>query len=149
MKTCVQDTRSAIQDQNNGSVGLGFLLWLSVLSSSISSSSNLSSKLVLIWEDFKKLICNEIKQEKCGRTCPDVLGERTVYPETMSLSFGVCFHVFLVALDLSWGTRAFSSCPEACGVLVPWPWIQPVSPCIGRWILNHWTTSWAPLHFSL
>ena len=32
------------------------------------------------------------------------------------------------------------SCPEACGILVSWPGIKPTSPCIGRWVLNHWTT---------
>ena len=31
-----------------------------------------------------------------------------------------------------------------CGVLVPWPGIEPHAPCIGRWILNHWTTREVP-----
>ena len=28
-----------------------------------------------------------------------------------------------------------------CGTwdLVPWPWIEPVSPALGVWSLNHWT----------
>ena len=24
--------------------------------------------------------------------------------------------------------------------LVPWPWIEPVSPALGVWSLNHWTS---------
>ena len=32
------------------------------------------------------------------------------------------------------------SCLLAFEVLVPRPGIKPTSPCIGRWILNHWTT---------
>ena len=32
------------------------------------------------------------------------------------------------------------SCPVAYGILVPWPGIEPASPCIARQILNHWTT---------
>ena len=32
------------------------------------------------------------------------------------------------------------SCPLACKILVLQPGIKPTSPCIGRWILNHWTT---------
>ena len=38
---------------------------------------------------------------------------------------------------------------EACRILVPSPGIEPASPCMGRWSLNHWTArevlcnSWA------
>ena len=28
----------------------------------------------------------------------------------------------------------------ACGILVPWPGIEPVPPKVGAWSLNHWTT---------
>ena len=37
------------------------------------------------------------------------------------------------------------SCPVACGILVPQPGIEPISP-IGRWILNQWTIRvlWGP-----
>ena len=31
------------------------------------------------------------------------------------------------------------SCSLGCGILVPQPGIEPMSP-IARWILNHWTT---------
>ena len=34
-------------------------------------------------------------------------------------------------------TAAGLSCPEICGILVPWPGIKPVLPCIARWIPNH------------
>ena len=30
--------------------------------------------------------------------------------------------------------------PTACGILVSWPWIKPMSPCVARQILNSWTT---------
>ena len=45
-----------------------------------------------------------------------------------------------------WGTGFFSSmarrlsCLVAWRILVPWPGIEPLVPCIGRMILNHWTT---------
>ena len=29
------------------------------------------------------------------------------------------------------------SCPVACEILVPLPGIKPITPCIGRQILNH------------
>ena len=29
---------------------------------------------------------------------------------------------------------------RACGILVPWPGIKPMSPSLGTWSLNHWTT---------
>ena len=32
------------------------------------------------------------------------------------------------------------SCPVACGILVLPPGIEPLPPCITRWILNHWTS---------
>ena len=28
----------------------------------------------------------------------------------------------------------------ACRILVPWPGIKPMSPALGTWSLNHWTT---------
>ena len=40
-----------------------------------------------------------------------------------------------------------ASLPTACGILVPWPRIEPVSPAIWRWILNHWTTKEIPKNF--
>ena len=38
------------------------------------------------------------------------------------------------------------SCSTACGILVPWPGIESAS-CIGRRILNQWTTSETPWIF--
>ena len=34
----------------------------------------------------------------------------------------------------------------ACGILVPWPGIEPVPvlPALGVWSLNHWTTREIP-----
>ena len=34
---------------------------------------------------------------------------------------------------------------EACEILAPWPGIEPTSPAIGRWNLNHWTAREGPL----
>ena len=33
----------------------------------------------------------------------------------------------------------FWSCPKACGILVPQPDIEPTSPVLEVWSLNHWT----------
>ena len=32
---------------------------------------------------------------------------------------------------------------------LPGPGVEPVSPCIGRWILNHWTTREVPFVFNI
>ena len=38
-----------------------------------------------------------------------------------------------------------SSYPDRpCGILVPWPGIKPMSPALGAWSLNHWTTRDVP-----
>ena len=29
--------------------------------------------------------------------------------------------------------------PQACGILLPWPGIEPVAPAVEAWSLNHWT----------
>jgi len=39
------------------------------------------------------------------------------------------------------------SCPLACRIFCAWWGIESVSPCIGRWILNHWTTRESPICF--
>ena len=36
------------------------------------------------------------------------------------------------------------SCPEAYGIFLDQGW--NLCPCIGRWILNHWTTREVPGH---
>ena len=33
----------------------------------------------------------------------------------------------------------------ACGILVPWPGIEPVPPALEAWSLNHWTTREVPV----
>ena len=38
---------------------------------------------------------------------------------------------------------------EACGLLSPWPGIRLISPCIGRWSRNSWTTREVPLLYIL
>ena len=37
------------------------------------------------------------------------------------------------------------SCPLACGILVPQPGVEPQVPCIGRQVLNPWTTREVPV----
>ena len=34
--------------------------------------------------------------------------------------------------------------PKACGTLVPKPGVEPKTPGIGRWSLNHWATREVP-----
>ena len=44
-----------------------------------------------------------------------------------------------VTQDLSLQDRF--SCPKECGILLPWPGIEPVSPALqGRLLINHWPT---------
>ena len=33
----------------------------------------------------------------------------------------------------------FRPCQAACGILLPQPGIEPVTPELGAWNLNHWT----------
>ena len=56
-------------------------------------------------------------------------------------------------LDLPYGAQAFSGCgawaslalasgprcPAACGILVPWPGIEPAPSAMAVRSLNHWT----------
>ena len=39
-------------------------------------------------------------------------------------------------------------CP-ACGILVPWPGIEPVPPAVKAWSLNHWTAREVPVYLVL
>ena len=55
------------------------------------------------------------------------------------------------SLVVAWGflslvvVRRLSSCPGACGILVPRPGIESASPALeGGWILYHWTTREVP-----
>ena len=36
---------------------------------------------------------------------------------------------------------------EACGILTPWPRIEPTPPYTGRLSLNHWTTREVPRYY--
>ena len=38
----------------------------------------------------------------------------------------------------------FQLCHAACGILVPQPEIEPTSPAVEVWILNHWPTKEVP-----
>ena len=38
----------------------------------------------------------------------------------------------------------FWLCCAACGILVPWPGIEPTSPAVEAWSLNRWTAREAP-----
>ena len=40
----------------------------------------------------------------------------------------------------------FWPCCTACEILVPQPWIEPVTPALKVSSLNHWTTGEAPQH---
>ena len=33
---------------------------------------------------------------------------------------------------------------RSCGILVPWPGIEPMPPALGAWSLNHWTAREVP-----
>ena len=39
----------------------------------------------------------------------------------------------------------FLAMPCACGILVPWPGIEPMIPALGAHSLNHWTTRKVPI----
>ena len=47
-----------------------------------------------------------------------------------SLSLFFCLFFF-------WGF--FGPCFAACGILVPWPGIEPMPPAVEAWSLNRWT----------
>ena len=38
----------------------------------------------------------------------------------------------------------FLAMPQACGILLPWPGIEPVAPAVEAWSLNHWTARQDP-----
>ena len=58
-------------------------------------------------------------------------------------------YVFILLIYL----KFFWPCHAACGILVPLPGIELVSPAVEAWSLNHWTAREAPklavLHSSL
>ena len=43
---------------------------------------------------------------------------------------------------------SFWLCHPACGILVPWPGIEPMHPAMEVWSLNHWTARESPSFFS-
>ena len=36
---------------------------------------------------------------------------------------------------------------EACGILAPWPGIEPTPPALEGEVYNHWTTRVVPTYF--
>ena len=54
----------------------------------------------------------------------------------------------VVARGLNIAAHRVSS-PAACGIIVPWPGIEPTFPCIAVRIPNHWTVREAHLLMSL
>ena len=51
-----------------------------------------------------------------------------------------CLCLYLVTYLFS----IFWPCCMACGILVPWPGIEPMSPAVEAWSLNNWTTREVP-----
>ena len=47
-------------------------------------------------------------------------------------------HPFLLYFIIFW------PCHTACGILVPWPGVEPLPPAVEAWSPNHWTTREAP-----
>ena len=69
---------------------------------------------------------------------------KTKSPETLPVrkersEVGYC-HILKPAIILSF----FQSHREACRILVPPPGIEPVSPAVEAWSLNHWTAVEVP-----
>ena len=59
--------------------------------------------------------------------------------DALCLSCGI-FQQGMLALLVACGSVVAArglSCPAACGILVPWPGIEPHVPCTGRQIFNH------------
>ena len=75
---------------------------------------------------------------------------------TLSLklySFGFWVNSFLELLESVVSSLSFHLffffnwlCHVACGILVPWPGIEPMPPAMEAWNLNHWTIREVPDH---
>lgn len=69
-----------------------------------------------------------------------------VFPSTTSLLSFFLIFIWLLGLGLWHGIFHCSvwchefTCPMACGILIFWAGIEPVSLTTGRQIYNHWTT---------
>ena len=70
---------------------------------------------------------------RCGLQAPGRVGSVVCGMWALSLR---CASSVVVAHGLS--------CPAVCGILVPWPGIEPAFPRIERQILCHWTTREVP-----
>ena len=73
---------------------------------------------------------------------------KTKSPETLPVrkersEVGYC-HILKPAIILSF----FQSHREACRILVPPPGIEPVSPAVEAWSLNHWSSREVPVPLS-
>ena len=62
----------------------------------------------------------------------------------MERHFSFLFHSYLLSFSIFWPHHM------ACGILVPWPGIEPESPAVETWCLNHWATHGSPkrAHFN-
>ena len=56
------------------------------------------------------------------------------------LSFFLLDSIYLVLLLLFHLFCISCLCGEACGIVVPWPGVEPVPPAVELQSLNHWTT---------
>ena len=57
---------------------------------------------------------------------------------------------FMKLASLLWKSYLFVFWPHwaACGILVPWPGIEPVPPAVEAWsLINHWTAREVPFLF--
>ena len=78
-----------------------------------------------------------VREEGCGREditfIPHRLLNCLIFFNYTSWSCIICEFYFFLIFKIFWLHRV------ACGILVPWPGIKPVSPALEAWSLNHWT----------
>ena len=99
----------------------------------------LLGQMVVLFLVFKKLFIFIFGCTHCYLRAFSSCGERRLLSHCYDLSLWGMGSV-VVAHRLS--------CPEACGIFLDQE-LNPI-PCIGRWILNHWTTrevQWSGLCF--
>ena len=91
---------------------------------------------------FKK----ERKKEKENH--PLVHCRKTAKTQQMKLKFSfrskyISLYIIIFSCFLSF---KFWSCLETCGILVPWPRIEPATSALKVQILNHWITREDPIY---
>ena len=62
----------------------------------------------------------------------------TSYPELLGINFPIMFFVLSLSVSLFWLHHT------ACGILIPWPGIEPGPLAVNAWSPNHWTTRELP-----